>query len=67
MKLLQTQFLALATLLALTGDGVALDVIPSASAATVPTAEEARAIAKEAYIYAYSASRPNRQNHLNDL
>src|SRR5205823_13512521 len=53
MKLLRMQFLALATVLALNITSRAADVTPADSSAVALTKEEARAIAKEAYIYGF--------------
>src|SRR5207237_7102944 len=53
MKLLRMQFLALATVLALNITSRAADVTPADSSAVALTKEEARAIAKEDYIYGF--------------
>ncbi|HMG04977.1 MAG TPA: DUF1254 domain-containing protein [Chthoniobacterales bacterium] len=53
MKLIRTQFLALALVLALNMTGRAADVTPADSSAAALTKEEARAIAKEAYVYGF--------------
>jgi hypothetical protein len=53
MKLIRTQFLALTTVLALSIPTQAADVTPADSSAGAVTKEEARAIAKQAYIYGF--------------
>ena len=53
MKRIQTQLLALALVLALNITGRAADVTPADSSAVVVTKEEARVIAKEAYVYGF--------------
>lgn len=53
MKFIRTQFFALALVLALNMTGRAADAAAADSSAVALTKDEARAIAKEAYVYGF--------------